>query len=406
VTVKLSLQVVVVSGLGCAVQATAIADEVGALDAGRARLAAGKPAEAVPLLREALGAAAAADAPAIGCELGVAYEQLRDLPRAFFFLDGCEAPEPRAALERVRRALDRSQLAPVQLISQPEGASVVVTSPALGERFVAPRDLWLPAGSYHFELHLEGHIDQAVDLVVDGPKRTPVLVTMPVAPPSGGAQTVDFGEGEAAGPGDMVATVDPRPIKRESLLPDRYRRGLGATADADDGAGPARPWRLGLRVGVNKLGMMSIGGDAGGHVDIGPNVSAAALFELALARRLVLAAGAGYVRVRGNHREQALRIDELELPVTAYFVERRADGIALRGGAGLDLSVAVSSDSPDALGDAAPLALGGHAALGVTIPSGDGALLGEVGAGYGFSAILADASMHQFGFTLSVGYLF
>ena len=245
-----------------AVIATWITADGAAADAG------GKPLAAA-LARHGTAEVAALRAQpgdAARCTLGAVYARRGDLPRADLYLAGCDAaalPDEIAAdvaraIREVRRALDASELASVAIDTIPAGLAVEIEG-LPGERFAAPRTVWVRAG--HHELRA-AHADATFTTSVDVAARTrasALIDTRPRKPRAQGAprpQQLDFRDDHDA----QTQQAGPPPaVKHGSLVKGKWAGEVTpvvADHELEDplalrrGPRPPRATWLGLRAGA------------------------------------------------------------------------------------------------------------------------------------------------------------
>lgn len=65
----------------------------------------------------------------------------------------------------------------------------------------------------------------AIGLALAGPAAA-MDAGVPVPTRATGGDVIDFSDEEAMGAGEMVVGEDPTPVEHETLMPERYRRGL------------------------------------------------------------------------------------------------------------------------------------------------------------------------------------
>jgi hypothetical protein len=204
------------------------------------------------------------DDPAARCALGAVYARRNDLPRAALYLAGCEhadlpddiALAVRDLVRDVKRRLDASRFAALDVISHPEG--LVAEIDALpGESFTTPMKIWIAPGA-HLVRVIQG--DRTWDRRVTAePHKDGVVVIetrLDAKPPAPRTAAVDFGEEPGGALGEQH-TAPPPAIKHPPLTKDKYRGIPDAATEApiDDplagGAAPSKEraqW-LGLRLG-------------------------------------------------------------------------------------------------------------------------------------------------------------
>ena len=171
------------------------------------------------------------------CALGLAHEKAGLMVRAHLALSRCLAGRAtpadrqaaaRAALRRVRAALEDGDHAPVAFSVKPPGAVLHIQPYTSDAPLAAPHEIWLPPGTHRYTVSAPGHDDLAGAITVGGRERILLPVTLrPTAPAGTGSSSIDFGE-DGPAVDEPIITPDPRPKKHESLLPERFRRGLEA----------------------------------------------------------------------------------------------------------------------------------------------------------------------------------
>jgi len=133
----------------------------------------GKLEEAIALYKQAYGVD---PNPLYRCNAGVAYMLIDELPRAHALLTQClqrlSAVQP-TAVAQFRTHLDQIELAlpgravPVDVVSDPAGATLTVSAFAEDEPVVAPTVVWLPAGTHTIRGVLAGHEDASSSITID-----------------------------------------------------------------------------------------------------------------------------------------------------------------------------------------------------------------------------------------------
>jgi len=164
------------------------------------------------------------------CALGAVYARRGDLPRAALYLTGCEHAElpddiaapVQQAVRDVRRRLDASRFAALDVISHPEGLTAEIDA-LPGETFTTPAKIWIAPGA-HVVRVMQG--DRSWDRQVTAePHKDGVVVieTEPRARPKP-PRTVQIDM--ADDPGGALGeehTAPPPAIKHPSLIKDKYR---------------------------------------------------------------------------------------------------------------------------------------------------------------------------------------
>lgn len=189
-----------------------------------------------PDLRGSLAAAVATGDAVTLCKAAITADAAGDHVRASLVLPACDgavalAPElangARTARIAIARAAERESWSPVELVVRPAGADGHLTIDAFPGLPVSAGRHLLPPGYYRVTATGDGG-EVSYDLTVADGSRALVLIELPAVATSG-AGVVDFTTGEPT-----AAMAGPPPvIRRGSLLPDRYLRGLGKP--------PARP---------------------------------------------------------------------------------------------------------------------------------------------------------------------
>ncbi len=208
---------------------------------GRRALAAGKVRQALGLFTRA-----AREEPRRGellCEVGRVHQRLGQLTQAQVFLARCVAAVARlpegaeAALRRVTAAVRDGRYAPVAIDVRPAGAALRISPFAADEVLSAPIDLWLPFGTHSFTLTLPGHEEHRGKVIVDSNARQMIAVVMERSGTSRRVRrpaTVDFEAGPDAPAIDAPITApDQRPLKHDTLMPERFRGPSRRPVDQD-----------------------------------------------------------------------------------------------------------------------------------------------------------------------------
>jgi hypothetical protein len=147
--------------------------------------------------------------PASKCELGAAYAQAKDLPRAALFLDGCNSDDE----HRVNARLDASELSKLTITSDPPG--LAITTDALpGETITTPAIVWAKAGTY--TITGAGRITMVQ--VAAHTSRPIVLENRTPRSPAPHPQQMDF----ADEPTDSPNVTQPPDQQHPSMLPCKY----------------------------------------------------------------------------------------------------------------------------------------------------------------------------------------
>ena len=188
----------------------------------------GQRRDAIARLRGALGRT---DTPERRCVLGVWYADTADLPRAHLYLSACSrAGDPglrqrgEVLLRKVAKQLAATELSPIEVVTQPVGARVEIDA-LPGDWFMAPQQVWVGAGRHRIKATgSAGAAATSEVTVADGNRALVQLDLQAAAPPTAGAGRIDFSADGAPAP---VHAGPPPPVKHDSLLPAKYRKGLG-----------------------------------------------------------------------------------------------------------------------------------------------------------------------------------
>ena len=175
-------------------------------------------------------ALASGDAARI-CRAAIELVGAREAARAALLLPRCPdastagaelAAAARKARIAVRKTADAEGWSPVEIVVR--AADATVTIEPFADIPVLPGAVLLPPGTYRIVART-GAGATAQDLTVAEGRRALVMLEPPVAPPATAPGVVDFGKDEPLPP--PVAGPPPK-VKHESLIPERYRKGLCA----------------------------------------------------------------------------------------------------------------------------------------------------------------------------------
>ncbi len=207
--------------------ALALLVTAGAADAG--------PRRKRPAPRPDLAAAVATGDAVTMCRAAIATAAAGDHVRASLVLPTCDAaagtaPDlaagARAARLAVARTAERQDWSPVELLVRAAGADATLTIDAFPGLPVSQGSHRLPAGHYRITAR-NAHGEVGNDLDLANGSRALVLIDLPTGPVAATAGTLDFTDGEPTAP----VAGPPPVIKRGSLLPERYLRGLRKPVD-------------------------------------------------------------------------------------------------------------------------------------------------------------------------------
>lgn len=102
-----------------------------------------------------------------GCNIGLAYAQLKSFPQALLFLEQCRSratgPLPswvEARFQKTLETLRAGGYSAVEIITDPPGAEVHVVGFARDESFVAPRTVWLSSGEAELTVSRDGYTSE------------------------------------------------------------------------------------------------------------------------------------------------------------------------------------------------------------------------------------------------------
>ena len=132
-----------------------------------------------------------------GCNIGLAYAQLKSYPQALLFLEQCRSratgPMPawvEARYQRTLETLRQGGYSAVEIVTDPTGAEVQIAGFGKDETFVAPRTVWLSSGEAEFVVSREGYVSQHRTLTLSSQTqrlevnlvRVPTAIQEPVKP--------------------------------------------------------------------------------------------------------------------------------------------------------------------------------------------------------------------------------
>ncbi len=123
------------------------------------------------------------------CNVGVAYYELEDWPRANAFLGQCLARSSAIAVAHIASVrkihhyvegrLREGKFAPANIVTTPSGALIHASGFAQDETFPSPRVVWLRFGAHTLVISAPGHQAKTVPLQVVDNKQLLVRVTLP-----------------------------------------------------------------------------------------------------------------------------------------------------------------------------------------------------------------------------------
>jgi hypothetical protein len=269
---------------------------------------------------------------ALRCALGTVYSERNDLSRADLYLAGCDAATLPAeladsvarAVRTTARALRDSDLAGLDIIVEPKGATVDADVDALrGEMFAAPRVVWVPAG--HRVVHVrigDKTYEYASD--VKPRDRAPIIVKL-IAPTTAAPKTQVANFEEEGGAAGATIQGQPPDVKHDPMKIGMMEKHAAPGGDAIDDPLATKQhrskWVLGLRAGGGVFD------ETGGPSRLGPSVAAVA--SLVLLPRLSLDLRIDWTR-RGSDG-----VDTLGATLGATGTALQLSQLAIRGGAGL-----------------------------------------------------------------------
>ncbi len=260
---------------------------------------------------------------AVRCTLGTVYSKRGDLPRADLYLAGCDTTMlPDAISEAViravhatARALHDSELAGIDIDVQPDGATVDAEVDSLpGERFTAPRVVWVPAGHRVVRVFADGQtVDQTRD--VKPRSHAPVVVSLAAsaAPPATHTQVANFENDEPAAQVEGPPPDVKHPPMRISILEQHDAPGGEAIPDPLVTTSAHSPWTASFRAGGGVFD------ETGGPSRLGPSIAAVASLELLRAKP----------DGRDNHR--GAEMSRLSLDLRLDWTRRGSDAIDTNG---------------------------------------------------------------------------
>jgi len=207
-------------GLGGAARASAAAGEPGDREEADRLVRAGSRAGDEGRLQEAIQLFKRAEARfprAIhDCNIGLAYARLKSWSQALFFLERCRgrATERLPAwvdsrIEKTLEVVRGGGHAPIEIVTDPPGATVRVSTFASDESFTGPQTIWLPLGSYEIAASLEGHGTVREQVTIDSSRpRSLRLVLASAAAPAPSPPTPPA---PASAPGSAASAPAPAP---------------------------------------------------------------------------------------------------------------------------------------------------------------------------------------------------
>jgi hypothetical protein len=168
------------------------------------------------------------------CSAGLAHERAGALPRAFVELTQCTAHpsaagEAPAALARIKKKLAAGDYAPISFSLRPTTAVVRIAPFTDGAPLRDPHELWLPFGRHTYVASAPGYAEMRGEIVVDSTARMHLQVELEAMSGATPSRSVDFAD-EGPSVGEPIVVADPKPKKMPSLIPERFRRGLGPDA--------------------------------------------------------------------------------------------------------------------------------------------------------------------------------
>ncbi|HUQ08416.1 MAG TPA: hypothetical protein VM261_38260 [Kofleriaceae bacterium] len=181
-----------------------------------------------PKKPDVAAAVASGDATRI-CRTAIDLGKLGDHVRAGLLVGACEgvtaddvafaedAKKTRVAISKAATAGDWSK---VELVIKTDGATATIDT--YSEIRLVAGTYRLPPGTYHVVARTAAGATGSEITLKEG-NRQLVVLEPPAAPPPVRHKTVDFTDGEPLPP----PHAGPPVIKNESLIPDRYRKGLG-----------------------------------------------------------------------------------------------------------------------------------------------------------------------------------
>jgi hypothetical protein len=105
--------------------------------------------------------------PELICNVGVAYVKAKEIPRAHLYLSRCLErgsaldaqfnEQVRAVMNAVEAQLRAGDFTPIDIVVEPKGATVSISTFAKDEAFVGSRVVWMPYGTYTITAELEGY---------------------------------------------------------------------------------------------------------------------------------------------------------------------------------------------------------------------------------------------------------
>lgn len=178
--------------------------------------------------------------PAARCTLGAVYAQRNDLSRAALYLSGCEDAELPAEIaggvakiqKELKKKLDASDLAMIEVVSTPGGMTASITA-LPSDTFTTPMTIYIPAGDYEVSATFGTSI---LKNVVHAAKRSrgavvleAAVTTVEVKEP----RTTKIDMSDNGGAVDEKHEGPPPAVKHKNMMDERYQKGMKAVATGE-----------------------------------------------------------------------------------------------------------------------------------------------------------------------------
>lgn len=186
-----------------------------------------KKAKKPPVAIDVAGAVASGDADR-QCAAAIALAGAGQAAKASLLVDACaelpaRADAARTARLAIAKAAAAEQWSPVEIVLVGKGAiGATVTIDAFADVPVLPGSWKLPAGTYRVTARTDGG-EASYDLALAANSRALVMLEPPLPPAPARHGVADFTEDDE--PLD-APIAGPPVVKHESILPDRFRKGL------------------------------------------------------------------------------------------------------------------------------------------------------------------------------------
>jgi len=287
------------------------------------------------------------------CTLGAVYAQRNDLSRAALYLAGCEDAELPVEIaggvtkirRELKKKLDDSDLAMIEVVSRPAGMTVSISAFPT-DTFTTPATIYVPAGDFEVEAMFGGNV---LKNVVHAVKRSRGAVVLDAGAPVVSVKapkTSKIDMAENGGALDEKHEGPPPAVKHGNMMSDKFQKGIKAVATAEPNPNAlddpfalhemrreTRPYWLGLRLGGGLFDDTASGARAG--------IAVAATGRFNLKDHVFLAGRLDWSR-RGGEGQDVVDVVGVSAGVGMTMIDTRTIAIALLAQARGDLRLASS----------------------------------------------------------------